>query len=214
MASGQDPSSAADWLVRRRRLDSLLRLQAAVMVGDPGEPEAIRILAEALSDAEPEVRELASAALAEFGADAAVALPELIRAVADENPVVRRRSIRAIGVIGPKAGEEALSIVTAATDELDDSVALQAIATLAEFGPLAAPAIPALMSAIWTGDVRRRAIAGASLMRMGEAAVPFLIQSLSHPAPEVRSKCAHLLGSLGPVAREAQSALQLILNDR
>ncbi len=141
-------------------------------------------------------------------------MPQLIRAVQDENPVVRRRSVRAIGTIGSNAGEEALAAVIAATDDLDDGVAVQAIATLGEFGSLAAPAIPALMSAVWTGDVRRRAVAGAALTRMGEAAVPFLIQSLSHPAPEVRSKCAHLLGTLGPIAREAQSALQQLLNDR
>jgi HEAT repeat protein len=214
MASVPDPSSAADWLVRRRRLDSLLRLQAAVMIGDPGEPEAIRLLAEALSDSEADVRELAAAALSEFGAGGRAALPALIQAVQDENPVVRRRAIRAIGMIGPDAVDDALAAVMVATDDLDDSVAMQAIATLGEFGPLAASAIPALISAIWTGDVRRRAVAGASLTRMGAAAVPFLIQSLSHPALEVRSKCTHLLGSLGAVARDAGPALQLLLNDR
>ena len=56
------------------------------------------------------------------------------------------------------------------------------MATIGDLGPAAAPAIPALMSAIWTGDVRRRAVAGASMMRVGEAAVPSLIQSLGHPA--------------------------------
>jgi len=184
------------------------------MAGDPGEPEAIRLLAEALSDPEADVRELAAAALSEFGAGARAAVPALIRAVQDENPVVRRRAIRAIAIVGPDAGEDALSEVITATDDLEDGVALQAIATLGEFGPSAASAIPALMSAIWTGDVRRRAVAGAALTRMGAAAVPFLVQSLSHPAPEVRSKCAHLLGSLGPIARDVRPALQLLVDDR
>jgi len=214
MTSVPDPSSATDWLQRRRRLDSLLRLQAAVMIGDPGQHEAIRLLAEALSDAEADVRELAAAALSEFGAEGRIALPELIRAVQDENPVVRRRAIRAIGFIGPEAADDALSILAASTEDLDDGVALQAIATLGDFGSLASSAIPALMSAIWTGDVRRRAVAGATLSRIGPAVVPFLVQSLSHPAPEVRAKCAHLLGSLGASAQEARPALELLLNDR
>jgi len=209
-----DSSPAADWLARRRRLDSLLRLQAAVMIGDPEQHEAVRVLAEALADPEPDVRELAAAGLAEFGPDAQIALPELIKAVQDENPVVRRRAVRAIGFIGPAAADDSLASLIAATEDDDEGVALQAAATIGELGPAAAPAIPALMSAIWTGDVRRRAIAGVSLTRIGEAAVPSLIQSLSHPAAEIRAKAAHLLGRLGPAAAEARPALRALLNDR
>lgn len=213
MAENEQPP-ADDWLARRRRLDSLLRLQAAVMTGDPGQHEAVRVLAEALADPEAEVRELAAAGLAEFGPDAQIALPELIKAVQDENPVVRRRALRAIGFIGATAADDALPCLIAATEDDDEGVSMQAIATIGELGPAAAPAVPALMSAIWTGDVRRRAVAGVSLTSIGAAAVPSLMQSLSHPAGEVRAKAAHLLGRLGPAAAEARAALQGLLNDR
>jgi HEAT repeat protein len=205
--------SAAAWLERRRRLDSLLRLQAAVMIGDSGQREAVRLLAESLADPEPELRELAAAALSEFGGDALLALPELINALQDDSPVVRRRAVRAIGFIGPAAAEGALAALIAATEDLDDSVSLQAMATLGEFGAVAAPAIPALMSAVWTGDVRRRAVSGVTLTRIGGPAVPSLIQSLSHPAAEVRAKAAHLLGQIGPAAFEARPALEALLLD-
>jgi HEAT repeat protein len=213
MAENEQPP-ADDWLARRRRLDSLLRLQAAVMIGDPSQTEAVRVLAEALSDPESDVRELAAAGLSEFGPEAQVALPELIKALQDESAVVRRRVLRAIGFIGAVASDDALPGLIAATEDDDESVALQAVATIGDLGPAAAPAIPALMSAIWTGDVRRRAVAGASMMRVGEAAVPSLVQSLSHPAAEVRAKVAHLLGQIGPAAAEARPALQALQNDR
>jgi HEAT repeat protein len=211
--AAHDPSSAADWLARRRRLDSLLRLHAAVIGGDAEHAEAIRTLAEALADPEAEVRELASAALSDFGPDAKLALPELIQAVQDENAVVRRRALRAIAFIGPAAADDALACLIAATEDVDDSVGLQAVATIGELGPGAAPAVPALMSAVWTGDVRRRAVAGVALTHVGAAAVPSLMQSLSHPAAEVRVKVIHLLGQIGPNAAEARGALRSLLDD-
>lgn len=183
------------------------------MIGDPGQGEALRMLAEALGDADAEIRELAAQALAEFGPDAQQALPELITAVQDESALVRRRALRAIAGIGVAAAEDALPCLIAATEDVDQSAALQAVATLGDLGPLAAPAVPALMSVVWTGDVRRRAIAGVALMRVGEAAVPSLIQSLTHPAAEVRGKVVHLLGKIGPAAAEACPALQKLQND-
>src|ERR1044071_7790467 len=116
--AANDPSSATDWLARRRRLDRLLRLQAALMIGDPGQAEALRMLAEALSDPDVEIRELAAQALAEFGADAQQALPELINAVQDESALVRRRALRAIGMIGVEAAELSLPCLIAATEDV------------------------------------------------------------------------------------------------
>jgi HEAT repeat protein len=204
----------ADWLEKRRRLDALLRLQAAVMSGDPAHHEAVRLLADSLGDVDDEIRELAATALAEFGPDAQIALPELIQATTDENATVRRRAIRTIGFIGPIAAEDAIPAVEAASEDADDSVALQAIATLGEFGPMSAPAIPVMLAAIWTGDARKRAVAGAALQRVGEAAIPSLIQTLVHPSAEVRAKVAHILGKIGPGAAEARYALESLLHDQ
>lgn len=208
-----DPALTADWLARRRQLESLLRLHAAVVTGDNDSLEAIRLLAEALSDREPQIRELAALALIEFGADARYALPELIQALQDESPVVRRRVIRAIGVIGQVAVDDALPSLIAATEDSEESVVLQAISTLGELGASATAAVPALISALWTGDARRRAIVGVALWRIGPGVVPALVQSLSHPSPEVRGKVAHLLGRFGDAASEAATALHSLLSD-
>jgi HEAT repeat protein len=207
------PIPDADWLARRRRLESLLRLQAAVISGDSAQHEAVRMLADALADPEAEIRELAAAALSEFGPDSQIALPELIKAITDESPIVRRRAIRAIGLIGPIAADDALPPVIAATEDEDEGVTLQAVATLGEFGPLAVGGVPAMLAALWTGDGRKRAVAGVSLQRVGAAAVPSLIQTLTHPSADVRVKVANVLGKMGNNAAEARPSLEPLVND-
>src|SRR5438876_7762538 len=147
-SSDSDPQSA-DWLTRRRRLDSILRLQAAVMIGDPAQNEAVRMLSEALGDPDVGVREAAAAALCEFGVDGRSAIPELVRATQDQNEVVRRRAVRALGIVADpaEAADSVVPALVAATEDSDAGVSLQAVATLGEFGALAAAAVPALMSA-------------------------------------------------------------------
>jgi HEAT repeat protein len=208
-----EATPSADWVARRRQLESLLRLHAAVVMGVSNSLEAVRLLADALGSEDAPVREIAALALIEFGSDTRYALPELIQAVQDSSSLVRRRAIRAIANVGEVAWNDALPTLIAATEDEDDNVAMQALSTLGELGGVAAPAIPALVSALWTGDVRRRAIAGVALVRIGAASVPALVQSLAHPSAEVRSKAAHLLGRLGRAAESALPALRSLISD-
>jgi HEAT repeat protein len=213
--SGTEPKPP-DWLTHRRRLDAILRLQAAVLAGDPTQNEAIQLLGEALGDPLADIREAAAGALAEIGRLARPALPEIVRATQDESPLVRRRSLRAVGMIADaeEVCDGVLETLIAATEDEDAGVALQALAELANLGPHAVSALPALVSAMWTGDVRRRAFAGVALARIGAAAVPSVIQLLSHPSADVRTKAAHVLGKIGPEAAAAASALTVALGDR
>lgn len=210
------PSSdqPADWLLRRRRLDSILRLQAAAIAGDPAHQEAVRVLAEALGDPVPDVREIAVGALHEYGAEARPALGDLIRATQDESPVVRRRAVRAVAdVADPNdPNVDVIPPLLAATEDPDSGVVAQAIASLGEFGPAASAAIPALMAALWTGDARRRALVGVALARIGPAAVPSVTQALTHPSPDVREKAAQVLAKIGP-RDEVRPALEPLLAD-
>jgi len=195
-----------DWLVKRRRLDAILRMQAAILMGEPATQDAVRVLADALSDSDIEVREVAAAALADFGPDAELALPKLLTAAGDESSLVRRRAVRALGCLG--SCEDALPALVAATDDPDPGVSLQAAATLGDLGAAAAPAVPALMALLWTGDVRVRAVIGVALARIGEAAVPALAQSLRHPSVDVRLKATQILAKIGPEANLAIPALE------
>jgi HEAT repeat protein len=152
----------------------------------------------------------------DLGPAARIALPQLIRATQDESAVVRRRAARAVGAIAKTddSADGIMDTMLAATEDEDPGVCLQALATLGDFGPHAVVALPALLAAVWTGDVRRRAMAGVALARIGAPAVPSLIQSLAHPSADVRAKAAHILGKIGPDAAEAASALKALLEDR
>lgn len=208
------PEHPADWLLRRRRLDSILRLQAVAVAGDPAHVEAVQLLSEALDDPMTDVRELAMCALHEYGADARAALPGLLRAIQDESSVVRRRAVRAIPDVADlnDPAEDVITALLSATEDSDPGVVSQAIASLGEFGPAAAPSLTALMAALWTGDSRRRALVGVALTRIGAAAVPSLIQVLSHPSADVRAKAVQVLGKIGP-ADEIRPALEPLLAD-
>src|SRR5262245_47868814 len=214
MSPASPSDHPADWLLRRRRLDSILRLQAAAVAGDPAHQEAVRVLAEALGDPVSDVREIAICALHEYGAEARSALSELIRATQDESPVVRRRAVRAVAdVADPNDPNiDVIPALLAATEDPDGGVVAQAIASLGEFGPPASSAIPALMAALWTGDARRRALVGVALARIGPAAVPSVTQALTHPSPDVREKAAQVLARIGP-PDEARPALEPLLSD-
>ena len=202
-----------DWLARRRRLDAVIRLQTAALLGDAAREEALRLLTEALSDSDHEVREQAAAALSEFGSEGGAAVPALMQAVNDDNVVVRRRVIRALGGMG-EAAEDAIPALVAATEDSEPSVALQALASLADLTPMTVAALPAFLSALWTGDVRSRAVATVALVRLGPAAVPSLLSTLAHPAPDVRAKAAHILGKIGPPAAEAKPLLEKMLSEK
>jgi HEAT repeat protein len=208
-----EPVSQPDWLTKRRRLDSLLRLQAAMLSGEPATGETIRVLADALTDRDSEVRELAAAALYEMGPAAAAALPELMTAIGDENIVVRRRAARVLGLLQDQA-DDVLAALINASDDPDLSVSLQAVSSLGELGSAAASAIPAIMAVFWTGDTRRRAIAGVALVRIGSPAVPALVQSLRHPSADIRCKAAMIIGRIGCAAIEAEATLLRMLESK
>ena len=76
---------------------------ALAQVGAHSSPEAIPVLAKALSDPDPEVRDLAATALGSMGGKAALAIPELISALGDPVDYVRAPAADALGAIGPKA---------------------------------------------------------------------------------------------------------------
>src|SRR5438876_215514 len=114
MSSANDPT-ATDWLARRRRLDALLRLQAAVMVGDPGHVEAVNLLAEALGDREADVRELAA--------------PALIQSLSHPAPEVRAKTAHLLGTIGSPAAEAQSALQALLTDP-DESIRTEAAEAL------------------------------------------------------------------------------------
>jgi hypothetical protein len=136
---------------------------------------------QALKDSDDGLREEAAAVLAEMGADARDAVPELCEALKDSDPQVRVSAAFALLNIGPKSK----SVVPALSAALKDDIALvrmYAVLSPKKIGPDALEAVPALIAAIQD--------------KKNETPPPrFLIS--------VRQAAVETLGRIGPKAHEA-----------
>jgi HEAT repeat protein len=110
-------------------------------------------------------------------------VPDLVAAVKDPNPVVRRCACDALGRHLGSEGEPALQALLAAMGDPDVWVRINAGQSLASRGGAAAEAIPPLIRLLRTED------------------------------RNLRSQAAQILGKFGPSARVASAALLVALDD-
>jgi len=88
---------------------------------------------------------------------------------------------------------------------------ISAFLGFSELGPLAQPAIPALINLL--GDEEVSEDAARSLVAIGAAAVEPLISTLTNRDPKTRIAAIEVLGEMGPVSRRAVPALSRIVRD-
>ena len=62
-------------------------------------------------------------------------------------------------------------------------------------------------------ETRSRVVVAAALKRIGRAAVPGLMQGLASPNPDLRGRCATLLGQMAPDDEEVSRALRIVADD-
>jgi hypothetical protein len=90
-----------------------------------------------------DMHESAAAALGRIGA---AAVPQLLTALADQDPIIRQRAADVLARIGPEAQEATPRLIELLRDEQeDDRVRKTAAWALGQIGPAAAGAVPALM---------------------------------------------------------------------
>lgn len=201
----------------------------------------VEALTKQLENKKPRVRALAAKALGLIGEPAKPAAKALAKLVADQDETVRRAAIRALGQIKPGQEmvvplmQEALAhadpyVVAYATHNLaevgpdivppmlkameDDSTIYYAMLVLAELGPDAKEAVPALTKALGHPNVEVRHEAAQALRAIGpdaKSAVPELIKALDDEF--VQMPAALALGSIGPPASAALDALSKISDD-
>jgi len=132
----------------------------------------------------------------------------------------RREAAFQLHQLGPEAAP-ALPALIKALEDREQQVWFHSIMTLAEIGPAAPDAVPELINDLnQGGGRRRRGYTGQvwyrtayALGKIGEPALPALIEALGHESESVRSGAAKALTWLGPKAEPAMPKLLGQLND-
>jgi HEAT repeats len=136
------------------------------------------------------------------------AVPELIKAIGNQNKDVRIIAIAALGSIGSDASSAIPALIKAFQDSDIDTRIVSADA-LADIGSLAQSASPLLMKAVLQdGNADVRSSAALAAVRISSQTIPQLIQSLKNPSSQVRNRAAEALGNIGYPANNAISLLE------
>ena len=156
-------------------------LRAIGAFGEDGGP-AVKAVAEALTNPDPDTRAAAAWALSQMAAAGAPAIPALEKAIADVNPRVRSLSAVALQSMGPKAVDAVPALVQALNDPAA-YVRAPAADAIGSIGPTARAAVQPLIE---------------RLLTTGEQV--YVLRSV-----------ASALGNIGPDAAGALPALQQAL---
>lgn len=181
----------------------------------------IPVLMQALGDEDIVIRHDAVSALARIGANTEAAVPALIVAFEDENSSVRAEAAEALARIGVPA----LPALIQALDNESSLVRGTAAYALGGIGEPAKGAVPALADALrderTEGTYTVSFRAAVALVKIGQPAVPALIQALVDPSSLARANAAYALGEvgyasggIGELAEEALPALIEMLRDK
>jgi len=180
------------WSVRSRAIPALGEKAAESAAALEGLRQAL------VKDPAFSVRAQAALSLKELGPAAEPALPELIRALRDEDRQVRQAAARAIGAIGPGA-QDAVPHLRRAAKRKD--LRHYASAALKAIGP--PPDLTAREYFDLLGDRHLNSSAQAALQAMGSDAVPILIEILQERDEGKQARALSLMRQFGPQAREA-----------
>lgn len=198
----------------------LLSCPLAALAGN----DEIGALVKALKDPSPQVRWQAAEDLGQLGARAKDSIPALIEATKDKHPCVRGRALNALSfipaqpkIVVPVLVRALKETANAATPGTKGSIEVGEIAafSLANIGPKARPAVPALLQMLDERGMTRR---NAAIYALGRIAgdepktIARLLDLLKRdPDLAIRSAAGSALGRIGPPAKEAVPELIRLL---
>jgi HEAT repeat protein len=173
-------------------------------IGPAAQP-GVAALIRAVVDPDPVVRREAVRALVAVGAEVHLAVPVLGRAMDDTDPAVRARALEGLSRLGEAAVPDLIEAVKNPT-----GIRCWACEALADIGPKAKAAVPALIdrSRDSNADARREA-----LLALGEigpdavAAVPRLREAVGDRDSTVALAAIYALGRMGDAAHDAEPLL-------
>lgn len=161
-------------------------------------PAAIPALTPALNSEDGETRWLATEILTGIGRRQVVA-PLSVR-LADASPAIRRLAAETLGRmtaarLAEVTTQEVVSRLLVALDDPDWQVYHAVRETLQRIG---APAVPALIDKLATGDLRSKYMAQQALVNIHGPAIKPLLQALASASGQTRHWVATALGNVGP----------------
>lgn len=139
-------------------------------------------------------------------------VPELVKALRDDDFNVRIYAAWTLGRIGPDAADAVPALLEARNDP-DGDVRRRAVYALGRIHPRAEVAVPVLLEAFKDKDVDVRRVAVEALAGYGKDAVPPLIKALHDPDRVVRRQAVLTLIEIGPDAGPALFALKPLYLD-
>ncbi len=181
-----------------------MRTQCVAAVGkiDSSDDKAIVAIGKKVIDEEPHVRRAAIQALQRMNPDPKVVIPILLQVVHDAQPEVAMPAMAALSDMG----ETAVPALVEALASKDSRH--WAAVVLAEIGPKAGAAAPALAGLVKDEEPEVRMQALIALGQIGapaKSSIPAIVEALDDSEPAVRYGAAFALGKLR--AQEAADAL-------
>ena len=191
------------------------RFGAIVLLSLHAEREArigIVALRVALNDDDALVRIAAAEALGLFGDSLPEALRTLEAHVCDAEDQIAVKAIDALGHIGP-AAERCLSSVLARLDAESVFVRRAAVQALRTIKTPASMIAPAVIEKLLDQDSNVRRVAANTLVALGPAAVPHLLDGLRHGRQAIRRSVIEVLRRIARVPDDCASAFIESLRD-
>lgn len=176
------PGVVPDLIKALKDSDDEVRLTATRRLGWSRAGEAVPALANALADANRDIRYAAAEALSQIGPKAVAAAPALVSAMPDKDNEVRNLIRHALFQIGPRAVP---ALVPALAHEKVE-VRRWVVEILGQYEAGAKEAVPALVNALMNPDSQIQVYASAALVKIGPDATPALVAALAHENPSVR----------------------------
>jgi HEAT repeat protein len=183
---------------------------------------ALPTLIKALEDQNADIRVEVMAALGGIGPAAKAAVPRITTLLKDHNQLVQRMAAASLWWIDRQAVVAVPVLVEGMQDPKMDLVERVGwVYVLADMGPKARAAVPALITALagvrkssrTKSSVELSSVATYALGRIGEPAVPALITVLRDPDADVRMSATFALSKIGPKAKAAVHALCELAKD-
>jgi HEAT repeat protein len=182
-------------------------LLALAEIGPPAAP-ALPTLSETMKSSTDDLRAYAAHAIGALGPAAQAAVPTLIPYTTDQDVNVRRAVLRALRKIGAQR-DQVRPLVVKALKSADPADATAAISTLAEEGEVAVPGLIEALgdqdAAYWA------CLALAEIGPSAKAAVPALQKLLDSDEPDLRLQALVTMGEIGPDAAPAVPRIAQVL---